>query len=184
MSLPSQPTPGFHTVSIFAQERALCLEALAYFEKRHGKALLPLCEYAFTHTDYYREEMGGSLHKILAGFPKLSPREKLAEEKLFGIKIEKRFADKNSKKDPMESRRVNIDPGFLSLENFILLTCKNFSHKAYLGKGVFSDLTLIYDSKEGHYRPLPWSFKDYTEEPVGKYLLELRKKLRELLKKN
>ncbi|MBL8993140.1 MAG: DUF4416 family protein [Spirochaetia bacterium] len=182
MSLPSKPTPGFYTVSIFAPERALCFEAMACFEKRHGKAHLPVCEYSFTHTDYYQDEMGHSLHKILAGFPKLSPRENMADEKLFGIKIEKRFAQKDSGKDPMQNRRVNIDPGFLSLENFILLTCKNFSHKAYLGKGVFSDLTLIYESKDARYRPLPWSFKDYTEEPVGKYLLELRKKLRESLR--
>lgn len=179
MSLPGKPMPGFFTVSIFSNDRNVCLEALARFEKRYGKAHLPLCEYPFTHTDYYQGEMGGPLHKILAGFPKLSSRENLGEAKHFGIKVEKHFA----KKGVMSSRSVNVDPGFLTLENFVLLTCKNFAHKIYLGKGVFADLTLIYESEKKYYRPLPWSFMDYTEEPVGNYLLALRAKLKETIKK-
>ena len=73
-------------------------------------------------------------------------------------------------------RRVNIDPGLLSQERFVLATGKNFTHRIYLRDGIYADLTLIYQN--GAYRPLPWTFPDCREAEFLHFLEVLRKKLR------
>ena len=71
------------------------------------------------------------------------------------------------------SRSVNLDPGLLSLENFILATGKNYSHRIYLRDGVFAEVTLIF-GKKGVIRELPWSYRDYLLEPARSFLLTVR----------
>jgi len=56
---------------------------------------------------------------------------------------------------------VNLDIGFLSLENFILATTKNFSHRVYLGQGIFADLT--YQFSKGELRAFDWTYPDYLD---------------------
>ena len=69
-------------------------------------------------------------------------------------------------------RSVNIDPGYMLLSRFILATGKEFSHRIYIGKGIYADLTLIY-SRPG-FKTLPWTYPDYTEPEMMAYLLEVR----------
>jgi hypothetical protein len=73
-------------------------------------------------------------------------------------------------------RRVNIDPGLLSQERFVLATGKNFTHRVYLRAGIHADLTLVY--QKGAYSPLPWTYPDYREPEFLHYLKVLRKKLK------
>jgi hypothetical protein len=71
-------------------------------------------------------------------------------------------------------RRVNIDPGYLLLERFVLATGKNYSHRIYLGRGIYADLTLIY--RQGAFRALPWTYPDYGGQPIGHFLHVVRRK--------
>ena len=61
-------------------------------------------------------------------------------------------------------RTVNIDPGYISLENTILATTKGYAHRIYIGKGIYGDLTLIYNA--GTYRSLEWTYPDYGEDDI------------------
>jgi hypothetical protein len=70
---------------------------------------------------------------------------------------------------------VNIDPGLLSEERFILATGKNFTHRIYLKDGIYADLTLIYQ-QEG-FKSLPWTFPDHQDPKLLHYLNMLRQKL-------
>ena len=47
-------------------------------------------------------------------------------------------------------RRVNLDPGLLSLANLILATTKNRSHRIPLFDGIYAELTLLYAKKQFH----------------------------------
>ncbi len=71
-------------------------------------------------------------------------------------------------------RTVNIDPGILSLERFVLATGKNFTHRIYLGQGIYADLTLIYH--RGAFQTLPWTYPDYADAPLQRFLLAVRAK--------
>jgi hypothetical protein len=57
-------------------------------------------------------------------------------------------------------RPLNLDIGLLTLENMTLATGKNFSHRIYLGEGVYSDLNLVFESKS--FKTLPWTYPDYA----------------------
>lgn len=123
----------------------------------------------FPYTSYYDDEMGGGIKRQTASFLNLVLPESLASVKLRTNEIETALLFDGK-------RKVNIDPGFLSLENFILATGKNFTHRVYLRDGIYADLTLIYN--KGAYRPLPWTYPDYREPEFLRYLDVLRKKLR------
>ncbi|MBW5395503.1 DUF4416 family protein, partial [Brachyspira hampsonii] len=70
-------------------------------------------------------------------------------------------------------RKINIDPAILTLENFILVTNKNFTHRIYLKEGVFADLTLIYKKKKG-YTELEWTYADYSSDETKRFLNKIR----------
>jgi hypothetical protein len=81
-------------------------------------------------------------------------------------------------------RKVNIDPGYLAASKFILATGKDYSHRIYLGKGIYGDLTLIV--QKGAFTPLPWTYPDYASQPLigllnllrQRYLWQLRQEKR------
>ena len=77
-------------------------------------------------------------------------------------------------------RRVNIDPGLLLRERFVLATGKNFTHRVYLGQGIYADLTLIY--RRDAFQALPWTYPDYTDARLQAFLLRARSKLQRDLK--
>jgi len=111
----------------------------------------------FNHTDYYEKEMGPGLMRLFILYRALTQRERLPEVKLRTNSIELSLSERNT-------RRVNIDPGYISLENVILATTKGYTHRIYIGKGIYGDLTLVF--YRGTYMPLEWTYPDYREKSV------------------
>jgi hypothetical protein len=75
------------------------------------------------------------------------------------MKIEKRFSIANK-------RQINIDPGYLSLDKVVLATHKDYSHRLYLGKGIYGEVTLFFKDKT--FNPFPWTYPDYrTHEYIN-----------------
>ena len=128
----------------------------------------------FDHTDYYNTEMGAPLYRRMMAFETLIHQRELAQVKLFTNKIESEYADQGK-------RVVNIDPGYLLLERFVLATGKNFAHRIYIGKEIYADLTLIF--RKGRFESLPWSFPDYAGERVQTFLTHVREKFSHDLKR-
>ena len=123
----------------------------------------------FHHTGYYEKEMGGGLCRSLISFENLMAPETLPKIKQYTNELENTFRRDN------KSRRVNIDPGYIALCHLILATCKGFSHRPYLGRGVYADLTLIFLGNT--FTSLPWTFPDYGSDE----LICLLNKIRSLL---
>ena len=124
-------------------------------------------EYLFSHSIYYKEEMGENLKKRFLVFENMIERDYLVEVKKITDEIEKKYLDEKG------NRKINIDPAILNLENFILATNKNFTHRIYLRDGVFADLTLIYKKKKG-YTELDWTYADYSSEETKSFLNNVR----------
>ncbi len=108
----------------------------------------------FSYTSYYEKEMGGGLLRVYGSFESLVDPETLPEIKWITNEMEERTAVNGC-------RRVNIDPGLLSEERLVLATGKNYTHRIYLRKGIYADLTLIF--RNGAYRALPWTYPDYAD---------------------
>lgn len=111
----------------------------------------------FSKTNYYEKEMGGNLLRIFVLFEPLMQREMLP-----GIKLKTNDIEASSSKN--KRRVVNIDPGYISLENIILATTKGYAHRIYIGSGIYGDLTLMYNT--GSFRPLMWTYPDYRSEDI------------------
>jgi hypothetical protein len=128
----------------------------------------------FDFTDYYEKEMGRPLYRRLLAFKHLIDQEQLPDIKHQTNAIESDLAREGR-------REVNIDPGYLLYERFVLATGKNYSHRIYVGQGIYADLTLIF--QKGAYRPLPWTYPDYADAPMADFLMEVRHKYGEDIKK-
>ncbi len=168
MSEPQAPSPAKLIVGLLycrPQLQQQCWEALC---RRLGPLdwLSEPCE--FHYTDYYQREMGPGIMRRTASFQRLVEIEELVEIKLFSNEIEAQLSRSGR-------RRVNIDPGILGEERLVLATGKNYTHRVYLRRGIYADLTLVY--QQGEYRPLPWTYPDYREERLLKSLRALRIKL-------
>lgn len=140
--------------SIIFHERADIAQVLS----RLGKTIGPIEEKTgpalFTQTTYYAKEMGEGLRRFFVLFAPLFDRASLPDIKTATNEIEDFFAVDGG-------RTVNIDSGYIALEHVILATTKGYAHRVYLGKGIYADLTLMFNS--GSYRTLPWTYPDYAE---------------------
>jgi hypothetical protein len=129
----------------------------------------------FNLTDYYQEELGKNLKRKFISVEKVINPELLPQIKLFTNKIEKRFSISNK-------RRINIDPGYLSLGKLTLATTKDYGHRIYLEKGIFAEVTLFYNNNS--FKPWQWTYPDYKTQSYIEifnhlykiYLTELRSK--------
>ena len=127
----------------------------------------------FDYTDYYTAEMGKPIYRRMMVFRDLIAQSDLARIKLQTNEIELQYARDGK-------RSVNIDPGYLLYERFVLATGKNYSHRIYIGHGIYADLTLIY--QQGAYRPLPWTYPDYADAAMGAFLMQVRRKFSDTIK--
>ena len=129
-----------------------------------GSQLFP-----FEYTDYYGDEMGSRLKKKFFSFQPLVSPEELAEIKLRTNELERDLA---GRLDTEVARPVNIDPGYVGLSKMVLATTKNYSHRIYLERGIYAEVTLKYEN--GSYKPLPWTYPDYRSEEYLKFFQDIR----------
>jgi len=166
MSIPAPPRPAKLIVGFFLAQQALAETVGHHLEELFGPVDLVSPWLPFDFTDYYEKEMGRPLYRRLLAFRHLIDQERLPDIKHQTNAIESAFS--------REARReVNIDPGYLLLERLVLATGKNFSHRIYLRRGIYADLTLIY--RKERFESLPWTYPDYTDPRLQEFLFKVRK---------
>jgi len=125
----------------------------------------------FDFTSYYAPEMGDHLKKQFFSFDKLIRPDRLPDIKLWTNELEEQYAVDGK-------RQVNLDPGYLAAEKIVLATTKNFSHRLYLGKGIYGDVHFQYVN--GNFRSCEWTYPDYRQP----HALDFFKLTRKLLMKS
>ena len=144
---------------------------------RFGEVILYLDAGDFKHSQYYKEEMGDHLSRQFIAIKPPFHEELLPEAKRFARTLEWRFC-RESNKDKIH-RRINIDPGFVSLSKVVLSTSKNYSHRIYLADGVYAEVTLIF--RDRVWKTLEWTYPDYTTQQVKQFLLNCRMILKQYI---
>ena len=167
MSRPQNPQSAKLVIGIFLKEKRLIPTVARSLGMLFGAidTISPWLKFDFTN--YYTREMGHPLFRRMFSFEKLIQQEDLARIKIQTNQLEHEYKQE-------ERRRVNIDPGYLLHERFVLATGKNFSHRIYLKMGIYADLTLIY--RNGEFRSLPWTYPDYAHKDLQRYLILVRKR--------
>ena len=167
MSLPQPPTPAKLIVGFFVKERNLAADIAQDLKERLGPVEMVSPWLNFDFTTYYEKEMGAPLSRRLVVFKTLVEQTELAAIKRMTNALEQTYKRQGQ-------RRINIDPGYLLPERFVLATGKNFTHRIYIGQGIYADLTLIY--QKGAFRTLPWTYPDYADKQLIDFLTLVRKK--------
>jgi len=165
LSSPRVPPPAKLVMSVLGNADKRIQEAGDRLEKEFGPADFISDVLPFDWTDYYASEMGAPLVRRFLGFDRLVELDRLPEIKRSTNDLEQALSVSGR-------RTVNIDPGLLTQGSLVLATGKDRGHRIYLGKGIFADLTLLYQSKS--YRPLPWTYPDYACEEVVTYMNRIR----------
>jgi hypothetical protein len=173
MSTPMPPQPAKLVIGLFTKTKAVANDVCSRLQERYGPIDLASRWFDFRFTDYYHAEMGGPLFRRVFSFEHLIAQKLLARIKCHTNAIEAAFSEQGR-------RMVNIDPGYLLYERFVLATGKNYTHRIYIGRGIYADLTLIY--QKGAYKPLPWTYPDYAAPHMGAFLMKVRKKYGDDLK--
>jgi hypothetical protein len=147
--------------------RGLDLDALVFpmLEERFGRIDYRGAAHPFDGTDYYRDEMGPALDRIVISFEPLCEAFDIVQVKLDAAAIEEDLSEESA-------RRVNIDPGYMDYYKIVLASFKEGPQKIYLGRGVYADPILLF--YEGEYGPLPWTFPDFKAGIYRKDFGEIR----------
>lgn len=171
MSILQTPVNANLIVALMYKDEKLLKSVVSDLEHLYGVVDATSPCYSFSDiSPYYDPEMGTGIKKVICSFKNTVNRDELSTIKLKCVDIEEKHSVNGA-------RQINLDPGILSLENFILATGKNFSHRIYLGKGVFAEVTLMF-GKKNQIKELPWTYRDYLFEPARTFLLETREKYR------
>ena len=133
--------------------------------KKYGEIDFRTKNIPFIHTKYYGD-MGSSQLKVLFSFKKLIRREDIVEIKLHTNGIEKKLSEN-------KVRKINIDPGYLTLSNVYLATCKEFFHRAYLRKGIYLENEYRFVARR--YQPWEWTYPDYQKPEYLYFFHEVRR---------
>ena len=165
MGRAKEPEPVKLFVGVLAAAPELLPEVRDHLEKALGPVDLSSPLWDFGYTRYYEAEMGPTLKRQFWSFAPLVDPGRLPEIKLFTNQVEEEFALQGR-------RRVNLDPGYLASAKVVLVTTKDFSHRVYLGRGIYGEITLMY--RRGQFVPLPWTYPDYRSPDYHRFFAELR----------
>ncbi len=170
MGTPHPPEKALLFLALLFAYKEVMASSLPIFEERFGKILFesPVC--AWSHSHYYDKELGSPVLRRFIFFNSLFDASTLPEIKLETNSFENAFSE-NGK------RRINIDPGYVTSSKVVLASAKDYSHRLYLGKGIYGEVALYFQGNR--YNPMPYTYQDY-KEPKG---LDMFEKARKELKK-
>jgi len=128
----------------------------------------------FHYTDYYAAEMGSPLYRYFAAFSELRDPLFLPQCKHITMELEQRFSVKGK-------RRINLDPGYLSLSSMVIATAKNHCHRIPLSAGVYAQLEYVV--RNGCLQPLEWTYPDFRSAEYMAFFNALRENLKQQLRR-
>ena len=149
-------------IGMLAKDKKLFDAVEEFFFNKFGEVDYRSPLVSFNHTDYYKKEMGHPIRRRFISFEKLISPEHIARIKAITNSLEEKFA---RRKGGSLTRRINIDPGYISDSKLILATTKDYYHRVYLNKGMYAEVTLAW--KNASFQPFEWTYPDYR---TAKYI--------------
>jgi hypothetical protein len=173
----SVPKPAKLIIGILAADQECLKTAIEAINAGFGKIDLISDVWSFDQTDYYRDQTGESILRQFVSIEKLIDPGKLSKIKLKTKKLEQKLAEQSAS-DLL--RPVNLDPGIIEPSKLVLATTKNYSHRIYVGKKIFAEVTLIFD--KGAWKPFDYTYPDYRQQCYFDFFEKVRTRLLEQLK--
>lgn len=164
---PSEPALLF-IGALYKEEKYLSL-ARERLIVSFGEIVMESAPHEWDYSEYYKDELGWPIERVFSFFKNEINPEMLADIKILTNEIEQQLSTEGK-------RNINLDPGYLTPSKVVLASTKNYSHRIYMGKGIYAEVTLIY--REGRYQPHLFTYRDYASDDYIKIFGEARKFLR------
>ena len=155
-------------IGMLAAEPEILKSARSRLQEKFGPEEEVMDPIPFVWTGYYAPELGDSPWRSFVSYENLLEREALVEIKRHTNGLEEEFSRGGL-------RRVNLDPGYMTLGQFFLATTKDQRHRVYVRDGIFVEPTLYFENGEFH--PFEWTYPDYRSVPYLEYFRAARSKL-------
>lgn len=167
MGNPYFPEPVRLVIGCLFAEKEVYLQVRSLLEDYFGPLDCEMPPLAFTWTLYYEDELGAQQFRTFLAFENLILREDIVAAKLWTNALEQRFLQ-NGK------RTINLDPGYMTMGQFMLATTKDQRQRVYVREGIFVEPTLYFEN--GHFHQFPWTYRDYTSDAYLQFLELVRKR--------
>ncbi|NOX19703.1 MAG: DUF4416 family protein [Nitrospirae bacterium] len=169
MGTPREPEKALLFVGTLFSDESYYHKAKERLSKEYGEVLFDTESLPWQHTDYYREELGWPILRRFIAFKRIIDPSVINEIKLFTNELEAELSIDGK-------RKINLDPGYVTLSKVVLATTKNYTHRIYLGKGIYAEVTLYY--KKGTYRAHEFTYRDYQSDEYIEIFLRMRQYLK------
>ena len=165
MSEPVIPPRAKLFIGVLFSSEAALAEMEKALTRKFGEMDFRTNNIPFVHAKHY-SDMEPAQFKVLYSFRRLIRREDIVKIKLYTNRLEKRFSEN-------KVRKVNVDPGYLTLSNVYLATGRDFFHRTYLRKGIFIENEYRYVARR--YQPWDWTYPDYQKPEYLYFFHEVRR---------
>jgi hypothetical protein len=171
-----QPSPVKLFVAVLSSVPENDSEVEAELVRLFGSVDLRSDTYPFDFTRYYDDQMGTPIWRSFVAFQRLISPAEIASIKVETNKLEEVLSSRFRK----ARRPVNLDPGYVEMSKIVLASTKNFYHRILIGRGIYGEVTLYFQS--GEWQSLPWTFPDFKSGHYNEFLRNLRSVYRSQLK--
>jgi len=168
------PEPALLFVGALYADDEVFSRSREILKRGFGDIMLESRSRPWDYSSHYREELGWPIFRKFIFFRNIIDPGILADVKLKTNKVEDGLAS-NGK------RRINLDPGYLTLPRIVLASTKNRAHRIYLGKGIYGEVTLLYRDKGGTFTPHLFTYRDYLDKKTLAVFLDAREMLKATL---
>ncbi len=178
MSTISPPLPVKPFVGMLARDPALfsvCADELC---RNLGPTDFRSPVIPWSHTEYYAAEMGRDLLRQFIFFSRTVSPDVLVDLKHLTAAIEHSHAERRG---DVVSRRINIDPGYITEAKVILATAKDFPHRVAIGRGIYAESTLRYSRDARCFLTMEHTYPDFRAEEVRRWFTDARDRLHDVL---
>ena len=159
-------------VAILAIEEDILPIARELVTQRLGTIDLVSPVWPFTSSKYYAKEMSETLLRQFVSLAQPGDPVRLTDLKLASNSAEQ--FDAHNRNRP-ERRAINLDPGYITPAKLVLATTKDYSHRVYLGRGIYAEATLHYHV--GSWHAWPWTYPDYAASDYHDFFTQVRNRL-------
>ena len=177
------PKPAKLIISMFTSDKCLFSIYKEELIKRFGEVDIESNVQPFDFTDYYEKEFGKNLVQKLFSFSTLIRQDELTEIKIITNSIENNFKNENIKNNiTHHKRKINIDPGYITLDKYILASTKNGPSRIYLNQGIYAEITLRFINKS--FVTCEYTYPNYKTNEYIYFLNSVRQKYKLQLREN
>ncbi len=162
-------------IGMLFSENKVFEDVIPHLKGKFGNILFESENQPWNFSGHYSEEMGAPLYRKFIFFGEIIDPSILPDIKLFTNEIESVFSHSGK-------RRINLDPGYITLAKVVLASTKNYSHRIYLGKGIYAELALLYRGQQFH--SMPYTYNDYKDPVYLNMFMTARNLLKKPKKKN